>query len=214
MENLIRNFQNRSSTEALYPDLSRGKKMGLTILLLVFFLILPACTSTRYVTHSKKSGVEQLLIARSFEGALRDSITDVKGARIFIEIASLLPEQDPYVKRVLEHWFLENGALLTKERKKADYVASVLVKCAGTDGNEFSFGIPSLPVPIVNIATPQINLISGSIQKGCAEMEVVLYSSESGGQEQKMSLAGSSHFKKYLIFFIPITSEDIYQGSS
>jgi hypothetical protein len=70
-----------------------------------FLLILPACASTRYVTRTKKSGVEQLLIARSFEGALRDSITEVKGARIFIEIASLLPEQDPYVKRALEHWF-------------------------------------------------------------------------------------------------------------
>jgi hypothetical protein len=213
MENLIRNFQNHSSAEALYPDLPRGKKMGLTIQLLVFFLILPACTSTRYVTHTKKSGVEQLLIARSFEGALKDSITDVKGARIFIEIASLLPEQDPYVKMALEHWFLKNGALLAEERKKADTIASVLVKCAGTDGNEFTFGIPSLPVPIVNIATPQINLISGSIQKGCAEIEVVLYSPESGGQEQKVSLAGSSYYKKYMIFFIPITSENIHHDS-
>jgi hypothetical protein len=213
MENLIRNFQNHSSAEALNSDYSWGGKMGLTIQLLVFFLILPACTSTRYVTHTKKSGVEQLLIARSFEGALKDSITDVKGARVFIEIASLLPEQDPYVKMVLEHWFLKNGALLTEERKKADTIASVLVKCAGTDGDEFNFGIPSLPVPIINIATPQINLISGSIQKGCAEMEVVLYSPESGGQEQKMSLAGRSHFKKYMIFFIPITNENIYHDS-
>jgi hypothetical protein len=150
-----------------------------------FLLILPACASTRYVTHTKKSGVEQLLIARSFEGALRDSITEVKGARIFIEIASLLPEQDPYVKRALEHWFLKNGALLTKERKKADHVASVLVKCAGTDGSEFNFGIPSLPLPMVNITTPRISFISGSIQQGCAEMEVVLYSPESGGPAEK-----------------------------
>jgi hypothetical protein len=214
MENLTKDFQDHSSAEGLYPDRSQGKKIGLTIQLLVFFLILPACASTRYVTHTKKSGVEQLLIARSLEGALRNSIMDVKGARIFIEIASLLPEQDPYVKRALEHWFLKNGALLTEERKKADHVASVLVKCAGTDGNEFNIGIPSLPVPMVNVTTPQISFISGSIQKGCVEMELVLYSPESVGQEQKMTLAGHSHFKKYMILFIPITRENIYKNES
>jgi hypothetical protein len=41
-----------------------------------------------------------------------------------------------------------------------------------------------------------------------------IYSLESGGQEQKVSLAGSSHFKKYMILFVPITNEDIHHDSS
>jgi hypothetical protein len=181
--------------------------------LFFFFLLLlfsSACTTTRYVTHTKKSGMEQLLISKSLDNALQGTRLDVKGVKIFLDVTSLVSDENAYIKKALEHWFLKNGATLSEDRKDAEYIASVLVKCAGTDGNEFKFGVPSVPIPLFNVMTPEISFISGSIQKGYAELEVILYGSDTGEKEGTEPLVGQSYFKKYSIFFIPFSSQNIY----
>ena len=125
-------------------------------------------------------------------------------------MTSLVSKEEPYLRKSLYHWFLKNGARLTEDKKEADMIASILVKSAGTDGSQFSFGLPSFPIPLVNIALPQISIISGSTQKGYAEMEVMLYSPEEGVKGKLGPLVGKTHFKNYLIIFIPISDEDIY----
>jgi hypothetical protein len=197
-------------TQSSFQD-RRWFKSGFFIFYLFIFLLLcTACASTRYVTHTKKSGVEQLLVSRALDRALEETTLDVKRAKIFIEVASLLPEQDPYIKKALEHWLLKNGALLIEDKKKADYIVSVLAKSVGTDGSEFSFGLPSMPVPLMNINTPQISIISGLKQKGYVEMEVFLYLPEVGLKEKTGPLIGKSYFNKYTVIFIPFTTENIY----
>ncbi len=176
----------------------------------IVFLILPACSSTPYITHTKKSGVEQLLVAKALDDALKGVTLDIKGAKIIIDVASLMKNEDHYIEKALSHWFLKNGALITDDEKQADLTASVLVKCAGTDGDQFFFGIPSLPVPLTTVGTPQINILSGSRQKGRAELEIILYQSNEGLKEKTAPLVGKSHFNKYTILFIAITNNDIY----
>lgn len=180
--------------------------------MLMFLRIFPACTSTRYVTHTEKSGVEQLLIAKAVDEALQGATLDIQGFTIFIDVTSLVSKEKPYLRKSLSHWFLKNGALLTEDKKEADMIASILVKCAGTDGNQFSFGIPSFPIPLVNIAMPQISIVSGSTQKGYAEMEVILYSTKEGIKDTLEPLVGKTHFNNYLIIFIPISDENIYSN--
>lgn len=178
--------------------------------MLIIFLILPACSSTPYITHTKKSGVEQLLVAKALDDALKGVTLDIKGAKILIDVASLMKNEDHYIEKALSHWFLKNGALITDDEKQADLTASVLVKCAGTDGDQFSFGVPSLPVLLTPIGTPQINIFSGSKQKGRAELEIILYQPNEGLKEKTAPLVGKSHFNRYSILFISITKKDIY----
>jgi hypothetical protein len=175
-----------------------------------FLLLCTACTSTRYVTHTKKSGVEQLLVSRALDKALHEMRLNVRGVKIFIEVACLIPEQDAYIKKSFEHWLLENGAFVTEDKKKADSIASILAKSVGTDGNEIFFGLPSVPVPLANVNTPQINFISELKQRGYAEVEIFLYLPEEGLNEKTPPLIGKSYYNKYMIIFVPFTTENIY----
>ncbi len=173
------------------------------------FFILPACTYTPYLTHTKKSGVEQLLVARALDNALKNATLAVRGTKVVVDVASLMWDEDYYVEKALTHWFLKNGAQITDVRKEADWVASVLVKCAGTDDGQFYLGVPAMTVPLTPYSTPQINLLSGYIQKGRVELEIILYRKETV-KEKTPLLVGQSYFKKYTILFIPVTKEDIY----
>jgi hypothetical protein len=156
--------------------------------------------------------VEQLLVAKAVDRALCGESLNLEGARIFIDVASLTRKENGYFKKALAHQFLKKGGLVTEDKKEADLVASLLVKCAGTDGEQFFFGIPSLPIPLVNLSTPQLSIFSGSEQKGYAEIELVLFSADQGMKETATSLIGKSYFKKYTILFIPITYEDIMES--
>lgn len=177
----------------------------------VLFLILPACSYTHHFTNTTKSGVEQLLVAKALDHALHEASLSVRGATIYVDVASLMWDEEHYIDRAFTHWFLKNGALITEDATKADLIASVLVKCAGTDGNQFYFGLPSLPIPGVNVSTPVLSVVSGASQKGYAEMEILLYRPDGGLKEKTAPLIGTSYFKRYSILFIPYSAGDIYR---
>jgi hypothetical protein len=184
----------------------------LIFFIIAFSMVLSACATTPHITYTKKSGVEQLLVAKAVDRALCKENLNLKGGRIFIEVSSLMRKENAYFKKALEHQFLKKGALITEDKKEADLIASLLVKCAGTDGKQFSFGVPTLYVPLINISTPQISIFSGSTQKGYAEIDLILFSLDQGMKEKVGPLIGKSYFNKYTILFIPITSEDIMES--
>jgi hypothetical protein len=186
------------------------EKRLLLFCMFAFFVVLPACAFTPHITYTKKSGVEQLLVARAVDRALGEETLNLGGAKIFVDVASLTSEENAYFKKALVHQFLKKGGVVTEDKKEADLVASLLVKSAGTDGKQFFFGIPSLPIPLTSLSTPQINVVSGSTQKGYAEIDLVLFSADQGMKEKTAPLIGKSYFKEYTILSIPITLEDIY----
>jgi hypothetical protein len=188
-----------------------GKKLsGRWSILFLMIVILPACSYTPYVTNTKKSGTEQLLVSKALDEALKGLTLNIRGAKIYVQVASLMENEDYYIDKALTHWFLKNGALIAGYEKEADLTASVLVKCAGTDGDQYFFGIPSVPVPLFITSTPQITLLSGSNQEGRTELEVILYDSKEGLKEVTPRLIGKSYFKKFKMLFYSSTKEDIY----
>lgn len=178
--------------------------------ILIILLLLPACSYTPYVTNTKRSGIEQLLVSKALDEALQGLTLDIRSAKIFVHVASLMENEDDYIKKAVTHWFLKNGALITDYEKEADLTASVLVKCAGTDGDQFYFGIPSVPVPLFIVSTPQISILSGWNQQGRAELDMIVYDSKQGLKEVTPRLIGKSYYKKFKILFISNTEENIY----
>jgi hypothetical protein len=179
--------------------------------LVLAVLLIAACTSSRYTTHTQKSGTEQLLVSRALERALGEPPSRVRGAKTAIEVASPIPEMDFLIRKGLEHWLLEGGAILSEYRTDADYVVSVMAKAVGTDGSDYNFGIPPVPIPLINWSTPPVTIFSGSIQRGYAEMDVFLYPIEGGLSEKVTSLVGKSHYKRFTILLVPITFQNIYK---
>ena len=189
------------------------KIKGVSIIsFIIIFSFLSSCTSTRYITQTKRSGVEQLLITRAIDRSLAkiDNL-HVNGSRVFVDITSLAPDEAVYLKGALTQWFLENGATVVDKRGKADLIASVLVKCVGTDRIEAGLSIPSLPVPFTGIFTPKVNILTIDRQKGYSEMDIIIYSAKTGKFKQKVdSLIGKARFDIFTILLIPVPSSNIY----
>lgn len=187
--------------------------LKIAILIFVLTIFLPSCSTTRYITETKRSAIEQLLLTKSVDKAMGDVFwVEIKDSKIYIETTSLATEEENYLKKAVSLWCLEKGAVVVEDKSKADYIASVLVKSLGTDRiNTVYLGIPSLPVPLTGISTPEIDILGSRRQKGYTELEIILYSSSTGQFVQKTKpLIGKTHFSTYKIFLIPIRRNNIF----
>jgi hypothetical protein len=199
----------------IHLKLEPQKAIHRVLMMRNFFIIgilltLSSCTHAYQFTYTKKSGIEQLLVTKAVDEAVQKVTVDIKGSKVFVDVACLMRDEQSYIKKAFTHWFLEAGVSIAEYPWDADYIVSVLVRVAGTDGNQFFLGVPSIPLPLtVNITTPSLTILSGMIQEGRVEMEVMVYSAKAGIREKIPSLKGHSYYKKYVIFFVPFTSKDI-----
>ncbi len=181
-----------------------------TFAMIAVLLTLSSCTHTYQFTYTKKSGMEQLLVTKAVDEAIQMMTVDMKGSKVFVDVACLMKDERSYIRKAFIHWFLDAGAFISEYPLDADYIVSVLVKVAGTDGDQLFFGIPSVPIPLtISIATPTLTIFNRMNQEGRAEMEVMIYSAEAGIREKFPSLKGNSYYKKYVIVFVPYTRKNI-----
>lgn len=184
----------------------------IVILILVLATFPSSCTTTGYLTQTKRSVVEQLLLTKSVDKAIAkiDNL-EIEGSKIYIEISSLAVEEETYLKKAVSIWCLEKGAVVVEEKDKADYIASVLVKSLATDRFKTALGVPSLPVPFTGVSTPEIDILGRDRQRGYTEMEIILYSAATGQFSQKTKpVIGKTHFTTYTVLLIPIKRNNIF----
>jgi len=181
-----------------------------TLFIIGILLTLFSCTHAYQFTYTKKSGIEQLLVTKAVDEAFQMMTVDMKGSKVFIDVACLMRDEQSYIKKAFTHWFLDVGVLVSEYSWDADYIVPVLVKVAGTDGDQVLLGGPSIPIPLtISLTTPALTIFSQMVQEGRVEMEVMIYSAKAGIKEKIASLKGNSYYKKYIIFFIPYTRKNI-----
>ena len=179
-----------------------------TLFIIGILLTLFSCTHTYQFTYTKKSGIEQLLVTKAVGEAFQTMTVDMKGSKVFIDVACLMRDEQSYIRKAFTHWFLDVGVLVSEYPADADYIVSVLVKVAGTDGDQVLLGVPSIPLT-TSLTTPGLTFFSQIVQEGRVEMEVMIYSAKAGIKEKTSSLKGNSYYKKYTIFFISYTRKNI-----
>ena len=193
------------SQKAIY----RGLVMR-TLFIVGILLTLSSCTHTYQFTYTKKSGIEQLLVTKAVDEAIQMMIVDMKGSKLFVDVACLMRDEQSYIRKAFIHWFLDAGVFVSEYSWDADYIVSVLVKVAGIDGDQFLLGVPSIPVPLtISLATPALTIFNQMTQEGRVEMEVMIYSATAGIKEKIPSLRGNSYYKKYVFLFVPFTRKNI-----
>jgi len=181
-----------------------------TLFIIGILLTLASCSHTYQFTYTKKSGIEQLLVTKAVDEAIQMMTVDIKGSKVFVDVACLMKDEKTYIRKAFTHWFLDAGVLVSEYPWDADYIVSVLVKVAGTDGDQVFLGVPSIPIPLtVGMTTPALTIFSQMVQEGRVEMEVLIYTAKAGLKEKMPSLKGNSYYKKYIILFIPYTRKDI-----
>jgi hypothetical protein len=193
------------SQKAVY----RGLMMR-TLFIISILLTLSSCTHTYQYTYTKKSAIEQLLVTKAVDEAIQMMTVDMKGAKVFVDVACLMRDEQAYIRKAFTHWFLDAGVFVSEYPWDADYIVSVLVRVAGTDGDQFSLGVPFIPIPLtISLTTPALTIFSQMIQEGRVEMEVMIYSAKAEIKEKIPSLKGNSYYKKYVILFVPFTRKNI-----
>ena len=172
-----------------------------TLFIIGILFTLSSCTHTYQSSYTKKSGIEQLLVTKAVDEAFQMMTVDMKGSKVFVDVACLMKDEQSYIRKAFTHWFLDAGVFVSEYPWDADYIVSVLVKVAGTDGDQVLLGVPSIPIPLtIGLATPALTLFSRIIQEGRVEMEVMIYSAKAGIKEKIPCLRGNSYHKKYIIF--------------
>ncbi len=138
-----------------------------------------------------------MLVTKAVDEAVQMMTVDIQGSKVFVDVPSLMRDEQSYIRKAFTHWFLDAGVLISEYPWDADYIVSVLVKVAGTDGDQILLGVPSTPIPLaVGITTPALTIFSKIIQEGRAEMEVIIYTPKAGIEEKFPSLRGNSYYKK------------------
>jgi hypothetical protein len=151
-----------------------------------------------------------LLVTKAIDEAFQMMTVDIKGSKVFVDVACLMRDEKSYIRKAFTHWFLDTGVFVSEYPWDADYIVSVLVKVAGTDGDQVFIGVPSVGIPLsIGLTTPALTIFSQMFQEGRVEMEVMIYSPKAGIKEKIPSLKGNSYYKKYVIFFVPYTRKDI-----
>jgi len=128
--------------------------------LAIVFLCLAGCSS-RLVTNTSRSAIEQMLLTGAVDKALaKFSLAEVEGAKVFLDCSNLAAVDAPYIKTAARARFCELGATLVDEVGEADLIAEVACGALGTEFKTAMVGLPPLPVPNSPIPLPEASLYS------------------------------------------------------
>ena len=85
-----------------------------TLFIIGILLIFSSCTHTYQFTYTKKSGIEQLLVTKAIDEAIQMMTADIKGSKVFVDVACLMRDEQSYIRKAFTHWFLDAGVSVSE----------------------------------------------------------------------------------------------------
>ncbi len=144
-------------------------------MLAIVFLCLAGCSS-RLVTNTSRSAIEQMLLTGAVDKALaKFSLAEVEGAKVFLDFSNLAAVDAPYIKTAARARFCELGATLVDKVGEADLIAEVACGALGTEFKASMVGLPPLPVPNSPIPLPEASLYKSSEQTGIVKILIFVH---------------------------------------
>jgi hypothetical protein len=188
------------------------------------FLVLSigGCGISR-VTTTTKGAVEKALIDDSIVKAIESLNFKVVGGKMnslvgrSFYISKITSPMTTEVNQIdfqysqfkghITSYLLNRGLYLATNTKKAQIIAIPTVHFANIDDNQFTIGLPSIPVPVPSVgtmSTPELPLFGGYTQFGRAKVSLLLVNKDKGELlAQAESDISESVYKrwKFLLFF-------------
>jgi hypothetical protein len=173
--------------------------------LLVFLLSLAAlggCT-TRQVTVTDRSAVEQELLVRSLERAIHDlDLTALQGRTVTLDLFGLTRDQS-FAREFLAARLQQRGVHVTGVTEEADIRLRAFATVLGVDQGETLLGIPQMAVPLVGIPIPEIALFKWTRNRGAAEVQLFAYERPTGRFLARVpDVTGASKFDRFTILIL------------
>ena len=144
--------------------------------LAVLILIHLTGCSTRTVSNSPRTAIEQMLLSTAVDAALEKfELPEAKGKKVYIDLANLSGTDSAYMKVAVRGRFAEIGAILTNTEGDAELTAEVASGCLGTEYKSFIIGLPSVPVPGSVIPTPEASVFRNVEQTGIMKFLIFVH---------------------------------------
>lgn len=188
------------------------RRRALTLAVMgVLLLTLSGCGTTALVT--KDSGLGQIIVYRSLERAVNDlDVTGYGEGKIAVNVytqngdGSQVFARDYVIDRLKER-----GLQIVSAESQADRTLDVFISVLGINTGETLLGLPSIPVTLYGLTTPELALYKSTSSEGQAAIQVYTFDSRTGEFVGKTrTFSGSAHYtRQRVLLFINFTRTDL-----
>jgi len=142
----------------------------------VLILIHLAGCSTRTISTTPRTAIEQMLLSTAVDTALEKfELPQVSGRNVYVDLTNLTGDDAQYMKVAVRARFAEIGATLTDTPDQAEFIAEIASGCLGTEYKSFIIGIPSIPIPGSPAPMPELSLFRKVEQTGIMKFLIFVH---------------------------------------
>ncbi|MBL7134827.1 MAG: hypothetical protein ISS78_12065 [Phycisphaerae bacterium] len=142
------------------------------------FIIAVGCT-TRRVSTTSRTAVEQLLLSTAVDKALaKFDMPMLKDSKVFVDFTNLKGTDVEYLQVALRARVARQGAILVTKAEDAEYVMEVASGGLAMEDKSSLVGMPSLPMPQAPIPVPEMSLFKTIEQT--AIMKLLIFVHQNG----------------------------------
>ena len=142
----------------------------------VLILIHLAGCSTRTISTTPRTAIEQMLLSTAVDTALEKfELPQVRGRKVYVDLTNLTGDGAEYMKVAVRARFAEIGATLTATPDQAEFIAEIASGCLGTEYKSFIIGIPSIPIPGSPAPMPELSLFRKVEQTGIMKFLIFVH---------------------------------------
>ena len=144
---------------------------------LILLLAFGAGCTTRTVSNTSRTAIEQLLLSTAVDTAFgKISLPKLADAKVYLDFSNLQSYDSEYVKSAFQAHIALGGAIVLEKPDEADYIIQISCGALGNEYKDTLFGIPGLPVPGSPTTLPELALWKRVEQDGIAKFLVTVYS--------------------------------------
>ncbi len=139
-------------------------------------LLLAIGCSSRVLTNTPRSAIEQMLLSGAVDKALEKlQLPEIEGKKVFLDFANLKAYDAEYIKVATRARFAELGAVLMDKADAADLTAEVASGSVGTESKSAVVGMPAFPVPNSPVPFPEAPFHKSAEQTGIVKLLIFLH---------------------------------------
>ena len=145
------------------------------LLVLLSLMIFTGCSS-RTVSNTPRTAIEQMLLSVAVDTALdKFHLPEVENKKVYIDFTNLEGVDSGYIKVAVRARFAQLDASLTGKPDEAELITEVASGCLGTEYKNFIIGIPSIPVPGSPATLPELSLFRKVEQTGIMKFLIFVH---------------------------------------
>jgi hypothetical protein len=168
--------------------------------------------STRTVTSTPRSAIEQLLLSRAVDKALaRFDMPELRGRKVHADFANLQCTDADYVKVALRARMAEQGATLVAAGDKPDYTVEVASGALAMELKKGMVGLPEFPVPQSPVGTPEAPLYRKIEQTAIVKLLIFVHT---GGRfvAAEQFYAKADRDESFILWYRFQTKDEVREG--